>query len=510
MNFTETGAIHENASRVFEDGLWMEIVDFPELAAFDRARRAFAESVNRHALEGPWIELIESLKLVHARVARTPCRPSWLFSQERFTMREQRLEPQLRARLRWVDPTVRSGFDRVQEALRVLANVEITPVTIGAGRLIACFRAGSRNVVAIRDAEVWDECGAQLSQQVPGLGFEIRKPTELRDHPSVDQLILFGPPWLLRYRNESFLLGSPVAPSVWFVVCRHEHVGVVPQSGLEECTTHRLNGVGQSLAEVETNLEHEPMLFQPRAFVLKHGQDSGLSWVAGPDDTTSALPLVLGGGKGIYIQEEGGLYTTITGVDSATRPCLTVERLDACEIETGMLVLLTTKGGGDMIPVVADSLLKDEAKTVRELEILWKRRLADKAERLGITKVAQCLHTSPQNVRNWCSPRNIAPENLEDHLLPILELVGLKPYYPKMVEAIGKLRSAHQSAGMRLQAHLLQSLKGLDLRAAYVNGFQEIRDKAGGPVKTVYLVQEVKGMEEVSTRLVGRVLELED
>jgi hypothetical protein len=120
------------------------------------------------------------------------------------------------------------------------------------------------------------------------------------------------------------------------------------------------------------------------------------------------------------------------------------------------------------------------------------------------------LGTTAQNIKNWCNPRNIAPEKLEDHLLPILELIGLKDLYEDIVEAIGKLRSAHQSAGMRLQMHLLKSLKGLDLREAYVNGFQDIRDKAGGPVKTLYFVQDVHELVEVPARLVGRLLDLEE
>jgi hypothetical protein len=509
MNFQQITACHENARRVFEDGLWVEWVDFPELAAFDAARRAFADSVKHHSLQGPWMELVELFKFVHARAARTPCRPSWLLEQENFRMLEEKLEPQLQARLGSVDPSVREAFDRAKDALRVLAKVETNPVALAARKLLRIFGAGPESIVVISDTRIWDECREQLSQQILGVSFKLRKPIELRDHPAADYLILFGPPWLLKYRNELFLLGSPVAPSVWFVLCSNERSGLVTQSLLEEGDVHALNAAEPSAVGLEIDLEHEPkVLFQPHAFALKHGQESGGD--GGPEDTLSALPLILGGGKGIYIQDEGGLYTAITRADGEKRPCLAVERVDAPEIEPGMLVLLTTEGGGDMIPVVADMLLNDEAKAIRELELLWKRRLKDEIERQGLAVVADCLDTSPQNVRNWCDPRNIAPEKLVEHLLPILELVGLRPRYQEIVEAIGRLRRAHRIAAKHLHKLLRRSLQGRDLREAYVRGFQEIRDKAGGPVKTVYLVQDVKESEEVSIRLVGRILDLED
>jgi hypothetical protein len=515
MNFQQTGVIHQNATRVLEDGLSVKMVDFPELAAFDEARRALADSVKNHALEGPWIQLVELFRFVHACLARSPCRPSWLFEQQKFSMLE-RLQLQLDARLGSVDPSVRSAFRRAQDAIRLLTCVETNPVAAGAGSLLSTFKSWSRSIVVVNDTRVWDECRTQLSRHCPGLKFEgsefaICKPIELRDHPAVNELILFGPPWLLKYRNESFLLGSPVAPSIWFVVCRHEHIGVVPRSFFEEGSTYRVNGADDFSPATETNLEHESVaLFQPRAFILKHEQDSSLLRVADSNETTRAFPLVLGGAKGIYVQEEGALYIANIRVEGEKRLCLAVERVEASEIEPGMLVLLTTEGGGDLIPLEADKLLKDEAKPIRELEATWKQGLRRQVDLLGVARVAERLGTNVQNVRNWCNPRNIAPEKLEEHLHSILELAHLKHLYPQIVEAIGKLRSAHQSAGMRLQAQLLKSLRDLDLRHAYLDGFQEIRDKAEGPAKTVYWVQDIKGVEQVSTRLLGRVLDLEE
>jgi len=510
MNFTHTGLIHENARKIADEGLWMEYVDFPDLAIFDTARKAFAGAVGKAELHGLWIEMVDVLKIVHAKIARTPCRPSWLLQQKNFAHLHSQIIPQLQARLSSVDPSVQHSFCHVVETLTILGKLEASPVAICASRLLSTFKENSDDLFVLRDPKLWEEAKLQISRLNPAARFELRKPVELRQHPTVDNLIIFGPSWVLRVRNESFLLGSPLAASIWFIVCQHEQAGSIPSSFLDEDATYSINGDERPSVEIAQLLEHEPTY--PRVspnFILKKGQDSSLSWLEDFQEKVRVLPVILGGGKGIYFEEDAVVYSPTVEVAKDQRVCLSLDRKEVGELEPNMLVLLTTEGGGEMIPIVADTLLKHHASRIRELEHLWKQRLIAQVKSYGLPRVAELLGTSSANIRNWCNPRNIAPERLEEHLRPILQLVGLSERYDEIVHAVAKLRWAHQSAGMKLQAHLLNGLKGWDLREAYLSGFQDIQDKTGGPVKTVYLVREILAVDEKSSRLIRRVWDLE-
>lgn len=510
MNFAQIGIVHENAHSISRDGLWLENAEFPELSKFDLARKALAKSIKAASLSGSWSDIVDQLAVLHARLARTPCRPSWLFKQEGIESIRSLLIPRLLGRIQTVDPTVRVAFESMVRTVEELSGIESSPVAVSAGRLLSTFKKDSNNLVILRSQRLWDEAKLQLSANGGSSKFEIRKPVELRQHPTADNIIILGPPWVLRFRNESFLLGSPLASSIWFVACGHEHMGSVPQSLLDDDAAHPLNGDERPETAEHFSLDHEPLYASPEiSFILKKGQDSLLPWLEDSEEKVAAVPVILGGGKGIYLEEGAIVYSPSVEVIEEQRVCLSLEKRMIADLEPGMLVLLTTEGGGEMIPVVADAILKHQASRIRNLQKLWKSKLIEQVESHGLAEVAELLQTSTANIKNWCHPRNIAPENLEEHLRPLLDLSGLKTRYEEIVQSITRLRSAHQSAGMKLQALLLKSLGGLDLRAAFLHGYQDIRDPAGGPIKTVYLVQNILETEYLSARLVGRVWDLE-
>jgi hypothetical protein len=216
-------------------------------------------------------------------------------------------------------------------------------------------------------------------------------------------------------------------------------------------------------------------------------------------ETVEAISLRLGGGWGTYFQPSSWVW--IAEADSEETPplCAGVERITAEELEPDDLILLTTHGGGDMIPPIADQILPN-SKSIRDRQFQWKRALVKRIADQGSDRVISDLEAlgaqraTRVNLTNWCSPRLLGMSDFENDLRAVLKLVGMNNLFKVIGEGIKQLRAAHKSAGAQLQRKLRESLAGEPIGDVFEKGFQGFGEE-GGAEKTVFLVEQ-KGVEE--------------
>jgi len=128
MKFVECCSAHDACAGLLQDGVQGHSVAFTELAGFNEARRIFVRDVKDSALHEIWEEGAKLFAGIHAKLARTPCRPSWLVSEMLDNLGGNRILSALTERLPNVDPRIRKAFEAVLEKLNTLSRVEFSPL----------------------------------------------------------------------------------------------------------------------------------------------------------------------------------------------------------------------------------------------------------------------------------------------------------------------------------------------------------------------------------------------
>jgi hypothetical protein len=495
MIFEEISLLYSRTEQLYKQGISAHLVAFPELDTFDESRKEFARAVTHHALSGLWEEAMILFNSVHAKIARSPCSPAWLCNEQLGNLEAAAVLTNLASRCGSVDGAVANSFQNAIASIKSLQAITTNPLLVPLSKLEdrrgKCF-------AVLRDTRIWEEAEKSLEGCLMGFDWAIVKPSSLRNHHSVDRILLFGPPWYLRYNQEQFLVRAPVAGRVDMVVCAHEFAGTISGSLLKDGDIPIHGGEARVASRAHWDFEPMPPAGATR-FSFKGHEGFDFS---GSDKNITAIPFRLGGKRGTHFKHDGHVWIVEPSSGSGGRVCVGVQRIAVEDLESGDLVIMTTGGGGDLIPLVADMILENSTD-IRRLQNEWKIRLRKQVEIHDYGSVVQELkrlgseRATPQNIRNWCNPnpRHIGMDDKEGDLISVLQLVGLSEQYQEVVDGMQKLTSAHISAGSQLHRKLRESLEGTDLTAIYRDGFLEVRDGNEGPAKTIFLVEE-RGMEE--------------
>lgn len=515
MEFRKLKAIYRNSRRVFEEGVTVKYAESAQIAQFDRARKKIAENIEAYDLHEPWIELSQLLSIFHATLARTPCSPIWLYENTGIQSRLKALEATLLRQQKSVDKAVWESLGNAIQTLKMVRTIEENPNAHIAKKIISTFTADQDIIINIRNRSLWEETQRALDCK-NFKNVHVKLPAELRNHKPAQGLILFGPPGLLDYRSQGFLIRAPVAKEVSVIMQSHECAGKIAHSLLQPDDMVNLTGDKPSLL-LDFDPKYEPAVFLAQKSIQPKDSSSWLSEIDGFSsmEPVSCLPIALGGNKGIYLKEDTPiLVAQVEAVDTET-PCVGVTKIHPDELEADMLLIRTTTGGGDQVRPYADLLLGKKARHYRELLDGWKRALRKKVnsfdEHAVATKLRHhgCKIATEQNVRNWCNSQTIAPKELDETLLGILTYLGMEKQHREISKAAKQVRSAHQSAGVQLQKLVLKRLLGLNLRDAITDGSLEIRAEDEGPSKTVFLVDRVGPPVDIAENLIGILFDRE-
>jgi hypothetical protein len=510
MKFIECCDAYDASSAVLVNGAKGHSVPFNALAIFNEARIALAKGCKNASLQDDkWEKGRKLFAQIHAILARSPCRPKWLISELLEKEGKVQIITDLMLRLPNVDPSLRQMFEKAISTLNQLRLLEKNPIC----EEIATWQKMARRVVCVlEETKYISETKTQLDEALGSVEWEMTRPSGLRTFRQADCVVVFGPVWLLKYRKEEFLLRAPISSQIRILACRHEFGGELAYSQLDP--TKKIfvaSEISHAENEVQTSFEALPSR-RENLFRFKEPQKTE-DWCSG--NNINALPFKFGGGKGTFFAPETAVWIAKIKLNEGLHICTGVEKTEAENLEPGDLVLMTTGGGGDMIPVVADMILGEEAQKLRGIQSAWKASLKKVLNRIGTQGVASQLKilgaqkATPSNIRNWCNPRSIGMEDLELDLRALLQLTGLADEFDMISDSIERLRRAHTSAGFQLQRKLRESLCGKDFSTLLSKGWLEIKGD-GGSAKTVFLVEERGELREIPEEWEGDIRDVEE
>jgi hypothetical protein len=510
MTFSECCEAYSSSAKLLANGVIGHSVIFNELADFNSARLNLSKALKESSLQDHHWELARKLFAeIHAKIARSPYRPSWLISELLDRRGKAQIICQLRTRLPNVDPYIAKTYEHVLRKMDQLRLIEANPLCREIAK--SCF-SGGKTLFVLEEMQFIEEAHSCLAEAVKNEEWEMVRPSSLRRVQCADRVVIFGPVWLLKCRGEEYLLRAPIIGDTHLLACRHEYGGEVKLSLLDDNTS--LTVVGEkSHSDLRENESHEALPPRRESRFRLKGSSEIETWESGRK--ILAIPFRFGGGRGTFFSRESPVWIANAELINGIPLCSGVDMIDADSLEPGNLVLMTTSGGGDMIPVVADMILGDEAQKLRETQSRWKAALRMALYRTDAIEVSAQLKrlgaqkASPSNIRNWCSPRSIGMESFDADLRALLQLIGMEVEYDNITDAIEKLRSAHTSAGFQLQRKLRASLHGKDFTGVFEKGWLEIRGD-GGAAKTVFLVEERASEEEIPEEWEGDIRDVEE
>lgn len=246
---------------------------------------------------------------------------------------------------------------------------------------------------------------------------------------------------------------------------------------------------------------------------------AGLSQT-GPGTREEDVParlFALENGFGVLLEDAADAHVQTISFPAAGLAA--VERTNVPELQDGMFILLRTQGGGDQIIPVADRILgQKEAKRLRGLQQEWKRafrqavlRRGDVASASRVLRAEGLKRATPGNIRNWMSMGNIRPD-AESNYRQLLAFAGLEARHTELWEAMGKLESAHRSAGSRIRSALLNTVRQADMTPLRTTGVQlfELPVGDGGSFTAYRILGRSPDTAEVAPHRLCHVFRLEN
>jgi hypothetical protein len=494
MNFEDVTKIYNNSQAAMERGVETIIEHFAPAAAFSRSLAKLAAAA-KSCEAGPECEdYLGLLRHIHRMFVCSPVPLSILLDlhRERLNELNLQLKPSL-ARL----PEVRQCYEALIVEAKQLLNGAGHPLARTVG---AWADSASGSVLVVVPSRRLVE-PTRLSLGDVAANWEIYDPSSARNMAPVECLVLFGSPEFLVRAGHGHIVRAPLGSRIFAFCFGHFPVkGVVPSllgagtpypSKPSEPPSPSISP-GLSISQLELVLPAR----LDWSVIIRGTHPSEIN-----DDhqlLAESKAVLLGGGKLAFLDVESKRWKLTTDHISGRPICVALESIQTESLSAGDLIVLTTEGSGDMLEPYAAQILGKNAATIHGLQTGWKYRLKELVERIGTSAVVAQLRAreSPSanipNVRNWCSFTNIAPSNLEQDLGAILALLGLESTREAVFDAVHKMRGARLSAGMHLQRSLLKQLQGKDLAEAFSAGHQEFQLQEGGPVKTVFFVEDIK------------------
>jgi hypothetical protein len=507
MTFRDISAIHSCCNAVFQNGITAHPISWPELSTFNVNRKHFLQTIGRLRLTDRWEQAATFFSILHARLARTPCSPASIIREAYCSPAAAHLIGLDRRGI--ADDTAIEAFRSMSDALLPLRNLEISPLLQPLEALCSQYSSNTC-IIALRDNRIRKHISSNLI--LPDT-WQILSPTQVRHLPPVNLLIVFSPPWLLTWQHEQFLLRSPIAPSIHLIGSAHEFYGSTTISALNNEKKIPIRGMESTTpCSSETCFEPMPLGNTFREIDLKHHATNTLF---DTNEIISATPFRLASILGTHFKADSHAWIVDSTSHQGRHICTGVRRIPVADLEPGHLIIMTTSGGGDMIPLVADMILKNSA-AIRSRQNRWKSMLTEMVDREGFDSIIAKLErfgarrASTPNIRNWCSSRHIGMEDPDKDLKAVLRLLGIESEFQYILDGIISLRSAHQSAGHQLQKVLRDSLVGTDLSEVFRHGFLNISKENSGPTKTIYMIDERGPDTEIPTSLEGVILNLEN
>ncbi len=355
-----------------------------------------------------------------------------------------------------------------------------------------------------------------------GVPVQVVTPSDLKKESFFDQLILMGSPRWLALSGSIHVLNSPRAKQLTFIgfepffeqpvvgdfyfFSGSPHIfseaakqGVLPPPVSTDYTICIDDEYGEiegkdsePISKTEIN-DVIPTIDSSKVFSSFDPPD------ANEDETEVTAPCHFGrlsANAGVFLNTEASIYRVLLSQSNGTKLiCHEIEKTPVTALTPGDIVVFSTHGAGDMTASIANTLLGDSVRSLREKQAAWKMKVRTRFHLRGshIELFDQgVLSASETNFRNWLRPHTIMPGNRQ-HFFKLLLLAGYSEDQAKdTIMAMRKISAAHQSAGRKVAQMLRKSAKGTHLDRLEKTGMQILHGKLGTSAEMrAYFIEQI-------------------
>lgn len=384
-----------------------------------------------------------------------------------------------------------------------------------------------RFAIVVPDSKAKVPTDSWLHEIEGGTHLKVLTPAALRAGEFYDELFLFGAPrWYIKNAGD-FLFTTPRSSRLSIFGYRwtdlnlnieplfHRRVPSANGSGERSPeATPSQQGINAHVEESgadPTVADSEPPFELPAVDVqaiMRSRRTSSLPIDAYEEEIEARL-ILLAGGDAVLLPYSDDAKSFSADVDERAvnaaneddedEDSATVRRVLNKQLEVGDFILLRTGGGGDLLPVVADSLMGEKLAAQRRADQKrWKDALRAYERRFGMDELcrqlgaAGGLRANLTNVRNWMRERNLRPAADAD-FSAILSIAGLAGDAPRYFLTADQLNSVHHSAGNEIRRKLIAEVKKTDLDVLRSSGKMtfHLEGVAAGATMTAYRIERI-------------------
>lgn len=523
MNLTELDSLHECASFVYEAGVTVTPVVFPEVSNLWRITNELGKHCDRLKLGSAWEEFRRLNSILYYRLAGGICPPNYVIREMEDDLRNA--YKSVKASATGVSTEVRlllEQFVKPETGLwSKLVEVDSSPFySLVSSKIEEAVRRNQKSAVfVLRESRFRDQTLKLLMPFQDLMNVAVRRSNELRSHPRVDRVFYVGSIKSLGRLEEEFLLRAPITDE--FDLFELSNSGTIQGGSLDifalEPGRHFLINQAPAVGNADRLVSRNSTRVADEEFEedqIANQRETILDENA--HRSVDAFRAILGGGFGVNLGAGSNVFIAQGRNQGATLFCTRIEKKDVLDLEPGDLIVLTTEGSGDLIASYADRYIGPRAGSYRELQQAWKRDLSDLIRDNGITEVIEMLKSesgfaiSASNVRQWLGPTVHGPGKERPLLFDaVLKLTNRIDKIGAHKEALDQIRDASMRAGHYLQSELRRKLVGMNLQLVLSYGYMKFRIDANGPEKTIFEILKLDGtIRAVSPHHINRAFKL--
>lgn len=397
-------------------------------------------------------------------------------------------------------------FCRVRPEIEVLSHQRTSALN---EKFLSVWRTrnggGGRFAIVVPDAKAKVSTDSWLQDPDNETQLEVLTPAALRAAEFYDELFIFGAPrWYLRNAGD-FVFKTPRSARLcvfgyrWtdlsFNIEPLFHRRVPAGAGEGRPASGSASSEQGIKAEVEDSgsdsieIGSEPPFELPPVDVdaILRGRRRQSSPTDAGDEEIEARLVLLAGGDAVLLPYTDDARSFSADVheraanavvddDDEDEDSASVRRVLNRQIEVGDFILFRTGGGGDLLPIVADSLMGPKLAAQRRADQQrWKDALRAYERAVGMDELcrqlaaAGALRANPTNVRNWMRDRNIRPA-AEADFSAILSVAGLASESTRYFLTADQLHRSHHSAGNEIRRKLIAEVRKADLNTLRSSG----------------------------------------
>lgn len=243
--------------------------------------------------------------------------------------------------------------------------------------------------------------------------------------------------------------------------------------------------------------------------------DRGDGTVRDREELVEARMFVLASGEVVFLPTADGARRDVA---EPTPEGISVARIPVAQLRVGMFLLVRRSGAADHIVVMADRMLAaagDDPVELRRAHSRWQDILREYVDARGLTPAAAELRgagvrvANPPNVSRWMSGESLGLQK-DTHFRALLKHLGLQDEARSILQMTRLLRRAHQSAGARVRALLVERAERMSPAELEAAGHVdvELEKEDGGTLMLARIEQVAESTVEVPLGRIGVATEV--